>query len=572
MIKRNEYPRPQLKRKNWQTLNGIWDFFYDDFNEGIKNHYENGQKDFNMKINVPFTYQYQASGINDETIHDIVWYKRIFNVDNMLDRNILLCFNGVDYECDIYINGCHVLNHIGGYAPFSIDITPYVHKKNNLLVIRVYDPQKSDNPRGKQTWKGKNFECFYLPNTGIWQSVWLETFSKDYLKVHSIFTNIEKNIVYGEVENEKLIADKVEVIISKNNTILATNCFDFSLWGKAKYLLKLDNPTLWDLDNPYLYDIEYKLYKDNQLLDHVSSRFGMRKFSIENGIICLNNQPIYQRLVLDQGYFNESGITPPSIDALKEDIINCKKMGFNGARKHQKIEDPYWNYYAEELGFLTWCEMPSAYEFCTSEITNLIKQWTDIVINNRNFTSIITYVPINESWGVQKIFNDINQQHLAKTMYHIVKTLTNNAIVSINDGWENPSESDIVTVHDYCKDGNIIINDYKDKSNFKISSNNRTIMCKNNKYNGQPIILSEFGGIMLNKDSYGTNWGYGDNAQDEEEIYKRIENLIDGIKACGYAGYCYTQLSDVQQEVNGLCDKYHKPKFDNDKLKKIFGK
>ena len=379
--------------------------------------------------------------------------------------------------------------------------------------------------------------------------------------------------MYGEIENAYLKANKVQVIVTnKEGEQIACDSYDFSLWGKSKYSLNLENPILWDLENPYLYNIIFRLYKDDELLDEAKSRFGMKSFAIENGMICLNHKPIYQRLILDQGYWVESGITPPSIEHLKEDIILSKEMGFNGARKHQKIEDPYWYYLAEELGFLTWCEMPSAYEFCTNEASNFIKEWTDVVINNRNFTSIVTYVPINESWGVNQIYNSIEQQNLARTMYYICKTLDPNKIVSVNDGWENPSISDIVTAHDYCKEGSSIIEDYKDKSDFRISSNKRTIMCENNEYKGQPILLSEFGGIMLNKDKQGDNWGYGDNAKDNDEIYSRIESLIDGIKACGYQGYCYTQLTDVQQEVNGLLDHNHKVKFENKKLKEIFSK
>lgn len=573
MIFRNEYPRPQFRRRKWKTLNGEWNFSYDDLNVGIKEGYYLGDKEFDLKINVPFTYQYKESGIGDSTIHDIVWYKRTFNVDDMIGDNILLCFNGVDYECDVYINGYHVKYHRGGYSPFEVDITPYINKGSNNIVLRVYDPQKSDNPRGKQTWKGKNFECFYLPNTGIWQSVWLETFKKDYINVYSIFTDIDEKKVYGEIENAYVKANKVEVIVSSSDgKILKSELFEFSPWGKTKYSISLDDVILWDLENPYLYNITYRLYENDKLCDHATSRFGMKSFKIENGVICLNHKPIYQRLVLDQGYWVESGITPPSIEHLKEDILLSKEMGFNGARKHQKIEDPYWNYYAEELGFLTWCEMPSAYEFCTSEVSNFIKEWNDVIKVNRNFTSVVTYVPINESWGVHQIYRDVNQQHLSRTMYYIVKTLTNNAVVSVNDGWENPSESDIVTAHDYCKEGSSIINDYKDKSNFRITSNKRTVMFENAEYQGQPILLSEFGGIMLAKDKQGANWGYGDNAKDHEEIYKRIESLIDGIKSCGYQGYCYTQLTDVQQEVNGLLDHDHKAKFDNKRLKAIFNK
>lgn len=573
MIVRNEYPRPQFQRKEWQSLNGIWEFCFDDENKGILEQYYLGKKEFDLRINVPFTYQYEDSGIKDETIHDILWYKKKFFIDKMSNKNLMLCFNGVDYIADVYLNGHHLITHEGGYAPFEVDISKYVIADENILVLRVYDPQKSDNPRGKQTWKGKNFECFYLPNSGVWQSVWIESFNEDYIKVRSLFPNIDKCEINGEVENTYLLADKVEITVTDaKGNLVSSNTFEFTKYGKTKYTLPINNMVLWNIENPYLYNVRYRLYKENQLCDEAISRFGMKKFDIQAGVIKLNNKTFYQRLILDQGYWKNSGITAPSISCLKEDILLAKEMGFNGARKHQKIEDPYWNYYAEELGFITWCEMPSAYEYCTSEASNFIKQWTDIIIANRNFTSIVTYVPLNESWGVGQIYSDISQQNLGRTMYYICKTLIPNSIVSINDGWENPKESDIVTAHDYCKEGETIIKYFKNVRPDYIPSPKRHVMCLNNEYEGQPVLFSEFGGIMLKKDSGGDNWGYGDNAKDEVEIYKRIESLIDGIKQCEFQGFCYTQLTDVQQEVNGLLNENHKSKFNNQKLFEIFTK
>lgn len=570
---RSEYPRPQFQRKEWQSLNGVWEFCYDDDNKGIKEQYYLGNKPFDLNINVPFSYQYPDSGIGDETIHDILWYKKKFFINKMSNKNLMLCFNGVDYLADVYLNGHHLMSHEGGYAPFEVDITGYINNGENTLVLRVYDPQKSDNPRGKQTWKGKNFECFYLPNSGVWQSVWIESFNKDYIKVRSLFTDIDKCEIKGEVENAYFLADKVEVsVCDSNGKLVTSNVFEFSKYGKTKYNLPIENMILWDVENPYLYNITYKLFKDNELLDEATSRFGMRKFDIQDGIIKLNNKPFYQRLILDQGYWKSSGITVPDISCLKDDILLAKEMGFNGARKHQKIEDPYWYYYAEELGFVTWCEMPSAYEFCTSEASNFIKQWTDVLIANRNFTSIVTYVPLNESWGVAQIYKDVCQQNLGMTMYYICKTLSPNTIVSINDGWENPECSDILTAHDYCKEGKTIVEYFDDFTKDYIPSPRRHVLWMNHQYKGQPVLFSEFGGIMLSKDSHGDNWGYGDNALDNEEIYQRIESLMDGIKQCKFQGFCYTQLTDVQQEVNGLLDEEHHNKFDNKRLYKIFTK
>jgi hypothetical protein len=328
---------------------------------------------------------------------------------------------------------------------------------------------------------------------------------------------------------------------------------------------------LWWPENPLLYNAELVLYKDGKKVDGAKTRFGMRKISIdEKGQICLNNVPFYQRLILDQGYWKESGTTPPSVDALKKDIELCKAMGFNGARKHQKIEDPYWYYLADELGFLTWCEMPSAYDFCEREILSLTKEWGEIISAMKNFTSVVAYVPLNESWGVWQILNDKRQQNLANAMYYIAKAMDGTKLVSANDGWENTELTDFVSVHDYAYDDSEFQKNYIDGDIEGIYPAGKKIMVEGAKYQGQPVLFTEFGGIAMQSNSGDGNWGYGESAKDDESFYKRLETLVKGVYNCPFQGYCYTQVSDVQQEVNGLLDENHEPKFDVAKLKEIF--
>lgn len=572
MIIRNEYPRPQQKRSDWFTLNGEWDFCFDDKNEGLIKDYRLGSG-FDKKIIVPFAYQYKASGIGNESVHEIVWYKKKFVIDS-LNKNYLLCFGGVDYLCDVYVNGIFVLSHEGAYDEFDADITRYLKKGENLLVLRVYDPQKSDIPRGKQSWKGR-FGCWYTPTTGVWKSVWIECFNKDYVTCRTLFTDIDDGRVYGEIQTEYGVADRLEIEIFENGK-LKTSAKSGIEHGRARYSvsmindIEIDKFNLWSPERPNLYGISYKIYAGDELLDSIDSRFGMRKISIENGKICLNNRPYYQKLILDQGYFGDGGLTALSAEQIKNSIVLMKSAGFNGARKHQKIEDPYFYYYCDELGFLAWLEMPSAYTFGKTEIKALNSQIVDIVSQNSSFCSIVAYVPLNESWGVSEIVSNKMQQSLAKSLYYTLKALDQTRLVSTNDGWEGVGESDMITVHDYCRGSDSYADKYTDVNKIAdIAPAGRKIIANGSKYSGQPLIFSEYGGIAFAKDAENGNWGYGDGAKNADELLERIKDLTLGLKSTYFQGLCYTQLTDVQQEVNGLCDADYNPKLNIQELKKI---
>ena len=332
----------------------------------------------------------------------------------------------------------------------------------------------------------------------------------------------------------------------------------------------VDESTLWWPDNPNLYYVDFTLYKNGKQADFARTRFGMRKISIdEGGNICLNNVRLYQRLILDQGYWEESGITPPSVDALERDIDLCKAMGFNGARKHQKFEDPYFYYLADEKGYLTWCEMPSAYNYNADEVKYLTNEWQEIISLASNFTSVVCYVPLNESWGVRKIVVDKDQQNFARSLYYLTKALDSSRLISTNDGWENIDASDILSIHDYAYDKSNF-GQYKAENYDNLYPQWRKLMAHGNKYNGQPVLFTEFGGIAMATDKVGGNWGYNSGAKDDEEFYTRYANLMQGIyEMKDFQGFCYTQVSDVQQEVNGLLTADRRPKFDLERVKKI---
>lgn len=573
---RNEYPRPQFRRDEWLSLNGIWEFEFDDNHDGDLRGIHNGNVKLSKEINVPFTYQYPESGIGDKEFHDTLWYRRSFVCDKA-DKDVILGFNASDYITTVWVNGYYAITHQGGFAPFTVDISKYVKQGENVIVVKCYDPLDPTIPRGKQSWINDPFSCWYVPNSGIWQSVWIDYVGKDSIEDFSITPDIDTNSFSGEIKLRNSIADLIEIKVFYENKLVKRQMF--SIDGKyTRYSINMmeinfvDEITYWAPEHPNLFYVDICAYKDNVLLDTVHTRFGMRKIHVQDGRILLNNKPLYQRLILDQGYWKNSGLTPPSIEEIKKDVLLTKELGFNGARKHQKFEDPYYYYYADEIGLLTWCEMPSAYNFNSDEVSYVTKEWQEIVNTAKKFSSVITYVPLNESWGVRKLMLNVEQQNFAKSLYYLTKSIDGSRLVSTNDGWENISDSDLLAIHDYASLGDELKAKYNENTYNNAFQTFRRVLSNGNEYKGQPVLLSEFGGIMFEKDQHNGNWGYNSAAKNDEEFFARLKSLVDGIYEADYQGFCYTQLTDVQQEVNGLLDDDHNLKIDAEKVRKIIVK
>ena len=574
---RNEYPRPHFRRDNWLSLNGMWEFEFDDNHDGEIRGIHGGKIKLEREINVPFSYQYPDSGIGDKTFHDTLWYKKSFVYDRAGDSAIL-GFNASDYITTVWVNGHYAITHQGGFAPFTVDITKYLTEGENVIVVRCFDPLDPTIPRGKQSWLNDPFSCWYTPNSGIWQSVWIDFVGDDSLEDFSITPDIDTNSFSGEIKLRNSLADLVEIKVFYDNKLVKRQMF--SPDGKyTRYTVKMmeinfvDEITYWAPEHPNLFYVDINLYKENKLLDTVHTRFGMRKISItDDGRVLLNNKPLYQRLILDQGYWKNSGLTPPSVEAIKADIEFTKAAGFNGARKHQKFEDPYYYYYADELGLLTWCEMPSSYNFNTDEVSYVTKEWQQIVNTAKKFSSIITYVPINESWGVRKALTSVEQQNFARSLYYLTKSIDPSRLVSTNDGWENISESDMLAIHDYASLGSELKVKYNEATYDDAFQTFRRVLANDNPYMGQPVLLSEFGGIMFERDQRDGNWGYNSAAKNDDEFLARLKALVEGIYDADFQGFCYTQLTDVQQEMNGLLDSEHNPKIAPEKIREILVK
>ncbi|MFF2911462.1 glycoside hydrolase family 2 protein [Paenibacillus sp. NPDC057934] len=574
------YPRPQFVRSPWLDLNGEWDFSFDDDKAGVAerwmDHFPAAQK-----INVPFTYETKASGIGDEKFHPQIWYRRKITLSPEAEgKRTILHFEGVDYKAICWVNGSFAGEHEGAYARFSFDITDLLKQNaENEIVLMVEDSDNCLQPRGKQRWAGRNHDSFYIQTTGIWKSVWLEHVHETHLNMVKMTPDIDRQMIrfdfrmHGTKDNKDL---RLETEITfKGETLrkLSLSVDRDWLTVETSMMNGINGPwlqNLWSPGNPNLFDVEFVLYEGEREIDRVGSYFGMRKISIKDGQILLNNIPLYQRLILDQGYWSESHLTPPSEEALIEDIEAIAEMGYNGLRKHMKIEDARFLYWCDVKGMLVWSEMAAAYEFNDEAVERFTKEWLEIVQQQYNHPCIITWVPFNESWGIQNIIHDVRQQKFTEGIYHLTKSIDPYRPVITNDGWEH-TVSDILTLHDYVERGEDLYETYKDKDSITGSSGTynewKFAFAQGYSYKGQPIIISEFGGIAFKSEQ---GWGYGNQVDNEEAFLARFSSITGAIKAIPFiSGYCYTQITDVQDEVNGLLTEDRKPKVALNKIREI---
>lgn len=559
------YPEPRARRKIWQSLNGEWQFKFGD------------DGSYNLKIVVPYAYQCEASGIGDPLKHEILWYRRKFELteDMKSCETVYLNFLAVDYECTVYVNGRFALYHEGGYGGFGADIHEYlINEKEQEIEIRVYDPMSRIYPRGKQNWQEGRQRCWYHATSGIWQSVWLSGAGGDYMTDVRFETDVAKTQACAYVQTIYGTADEITATVKTPHG--ATQSFSSSVKKDGRLMLNMafqkpdciDDIHLWTVAHPKLYETTLQIKKGGKVLDEIRTYFAFRKVDTENGRVNINDRPEELRMVLNQGYFEKSGLTALSPENYKEDILLAKKMGFNGMRIHQKAEDPWLYYYADTLGMYLWAETPSAYAFTPETTKSLLDLQQDLVQSVYNSPSVIAYVPFNESWGIKEIRHDKKQQSLAKAAYCLIKSLDDTRLVVTNDGWENLEMSDIIGIHDYSKYGDEFKEKFGETSESLVPAGRR-LMVQGDKLAGQPIMLSEFGGVSLATDS---GWGYNGAENNEEAFMERLERLFENLASCDFCGWCYTQLTDVEQETNGLLNAAHHPKFDLERIRGIVEK
>ncbi|HZJ57199.1 MAG TPA: glycoside hydrolase family 2 TIM barrel-domain containing protein [Clostridia bacterium] len=567
-IPRPEYPRPQFVRENsWINLNGEWDF---SFEEDI----------FDRKITVPYAYQTKLSGINIQDFHDIVWYRKNFDLPKQTEgQRIILHFGAVDYESDVWVNGQHAVNHIGGHIGFSVEITDLIRDGKNEIILRAKDDTLDlEMPRGKQYWKERSEGIFYTRTTGIWQTVWIEAVPHSYLKRVWMTPDLDDSALDIEYEIEGSIRDKLlKAIIGYKGIKIAEYGLQ-EVRNRGIFRAAIDRQTLleaglhedmqWTPENPRLFDINFYICEDDKVIDEVSSYFGMRKVSIVDGKFMLNNRPYYQKLVLDQGYWGDSLLTAPDDGDFVKDIHLAKEMGFNGARKHQKIEDPRYFYWADKLGFLVWGEMAANYVYSRRAVKRLTHEWMGEIFRDYNHPSIVAWTPINESWGVPNILNKRDEQSLSAALVYLTKSLDQSRPVISNDGWEHTC-TDLLTIHDYCPDKGVLMDRYSTlESILDCMPAGKRMFAQGWEYQGQPILLTEFGGISYRTGDW-EGWGYS-NASSGEDYAKRYYEVVSAVlESRLIQGFCYTQLTDIEQEINGLLTYDRKPKIDIDIIRQI---
>jgi beta-galactosidase/beta-glucuronidase len=589
-VPRPEYPRPQFRRPHWTNLNGEWAFAFDDESTGLARGWHRASPQdlrsegspFDRRITVPFCYQSRLSGIGDTSFHDVVWYARTFEAPAEGER-LLLHFGAVDYRAAVWVNGVPVASHEGGHTPFSADITPSLVEGDNVVVVRAEDPSRDATlPRGKQYWKERSEGIFYTRTTGIWQTVWLEPVGRRRIDALRLTPEVDAARLDVEVSIEgfepglslrlavslrgnPVLDDRVGLpapVVERSLPLLARGAAP-----ETPHLSEWPKPALWSPEHPNLYDLRLELLDDaGNVLDAVESYFGMRKVEARDGQVFLNGRPCYQRLVLDQGYFPGGLLTAPTDEDLRRDIELAKTMGFNGARKHQKVEDPRWLYWADTLGFLVWGEMANAYQYSPDYVRRITTEWQDAVRRDHNHPSIVAWVPMNESWGVPELATDPSQMDHLLSLYHLTRSLDRTRPVVSNDGWEH-ALTDLCTIHDYGDPEDLSRRYTTPESSVAARPANRPIYAPGHGYRGEPILVTEFGGIAFSGEEGG--WGYSTVA-DAEEFLGRYEAMISALlRSETVQGFCYTQLTDVEQEVNGLLTYDRKPKADPARIREI---
>ncbi len=563
------YPRPQLLRPDWFSLDGEWEFSLD--SESVCR--SPAEIAWNLRIQVPFAPETPASGVKNSGLFRACWYRREFEAPALkLHERLLLHFGAVDYRADVWVNGRFVIHHEGGYTPFTADISDFLVEGPQTVIVRAEDdPADLSKPRGKQDWQLHPHSIWYYRTTGIWQTVWLERVPETHIRFIRWTPNMER----WEIGFEMALAGparedlRVSVKLHAGGKLLAEDIYRI-IAGEVHRRIALSDPgiddyrneLLWSPATPTLIEAELRLETaGGEFIDSATSYTALRSVGVQGEKFILNNRPYQLRMALDQGYWPEGGLTAPSDEAFRRDVELAKAMGFNGVRKHQKIENPRYLYWADRLGLLVWEEMPSAYRFTRSSIHRLTQEWTEALLRDCNHPCIVAWVPFNESWGVPDLPSSPTQRHYVQALYHLTKTLDPTRPVVGNDGWESIA-TDIIGIHDYDDQPARIAARYGLADIPRLFKRERPagrMLALDGNPQDQPIMLTEFGGIAYSRDA--RTWGYS-RAESVDDLCNRYLDLMRTIRSVPFlAGFCYTQFADTYQESNGLLFADRTPKF-----------
>ena len=574
---RAEYPRPQFERADWVNLNGEWSFALDLSDSGRDRDFYNS-KGFEQRITVPFAPESKLSGIGYTDFINSVWYQRMIQIPSAWQgKRVKLNFGAVYYESEVYIDGRFVGRHYGGSDSFAFDITDFVSdgKEHSIVVHAESDLRSGTQPGGKQSTNYYSYGCSYTRTTGIWQTVWMEAVDD---------MALERVQVVTDIDNEQIVVIPTYYNVAGGNTLsvevldggkVVAHAESAAVQG-VPVVVALKKAKLWSPESPFLYDVVYEVKDaEGRTLDRVDAYVGMRKVHIDGNKIYLNNKPYYQRLVLDQGFYPDGIWTAPSDEALKHDIEMSKAAGFNGARLHQKVFEERFYYWADKLGYIVWGEMASWDKDSNSVAAarNFLSEWGNIVVRDRNHPALIVWTPFNEEFGVPsneagRFLTDVYNETRRLDPMRPVNTVSGGIYVISDFCTAHCYEQDGARLHSMLFDGEKFYQPQGPNEGFE-----RAI--RKLYYDGSlPYLLDEFGGIKCaeTQPEGGNSWGYGNAAPTREDFYTRLEALVKAIvdhsdKICGF---CYTQLTDVEQEQNGVYYYDRGEKFDMGRVKAIF--
>lgn len=552
-IPRPEHPNPQFQRRDWMNLNGKWSFKIDKSKSGLAKKYYQPQTKFDRTINVPFCPESVLSGIEYKDFMDAVWYSREFTIpEKYSGLRTILHFGAVDYKATVYINGKEVGTHKGGYISFEFDITDYITDGKNVLTVYAEDDTRNSlQPRGKQSEEYYSHGCDYTRTTGIWQTVWLEFVPESRIKGIKIFPNVENCSV--DIQAEVIGSGKFEVLALYQERIMGAATV-VSDGGFVTAHLDLKEAYLWEVGEGRLYDLELRFNEDK-----VDSYFGLRDVRLDGQKFLINGKSVFQRLVLDQGFYPDGIYTAPTEEAMIKDIQISLDVGFNGARLHEKIFEPRFLYHCDKMGYIVWGEYPNwGMDSSNPNILfSILPEWIEEIERDFNHPSIIGWCPFNETWDY-----DGRKQHdeTLAVVYNTTKALDRTR-PCIDTSGNFHVITDIFDVHDYEQDPKVFKEHYdKLMTEGELFDNHK----KRQKYTGGPTFVSEYGGIRWSVNEGEQNaWGYGDAPKNKYEFIERYKGLTDALLDNDQMfGFCYTQLYDVEQEQNGLYTYSRKPKFE----------
>lgn len=556
---RKEHPKPQFCRETWQNLNGEWEFQIDNADSGRERGLFEATASFDRVITVPFCPQSKLSGIGETDFMRAVWYRRHFTLgDEQTAGRVVLHCGAVDYEAYIYVNGTLCGTHRGGYASFAVDITAAVHTGDNIVTILARDDERDKHiPSGKQSERYSSYACSYTRTIGIWQTVWLEFTPHTYISEFTLLPDVAAGALTVQATlvgcADLSLAASFEGKPMGEMTLKAAS-------DTVTFTLPLAEKHLWEIGKGGLYDLSFRFGDDT-----VKSYFGLRSIAYRDYAFYLNGKSVFQRLILDQGFYPDGIYTAPDDAELVADIDRSVAMGFNGARLHEKIFEERFLYHCDRKGYIVWGEFPD-WGLDVSDKTvlfNTLPEWIEEVKRDRNHPAIVGWCPFNETWDCNGRQRDGSLQELT---YEVTKAIDPTRPCLDVSGNYHAGKSDIYDVHCYDQDPKSFAARYATLP----QSVDDTCGNHRQKYDGErPFFVSEYGGIRWSNDRNG--WGYGDAPKTEEEFLERLKGLTDALLDNPYIfGFCYTQLTDVEQEQNGLYTYDRVAKFPPETIAAIF--